>query len=359
LIRRDIDLYSTLEFSYCFLDEAQHIKNPNTINAKSVKQIKARGYFALTGTPIENSLTELWSIFDFIMPGYLLSHHKFVKNFESPIIKDSDNKALKELTMHIKPFILRRMKSEVLKELPDKIENKMTAEMTEAQKKLYLAYLLQAKGELAKEISENGFEKSQMKILAALTRLRQICCHPSLFVENYEGESGKLALLEEILEDAIDSKHRILIFSQFTSMLNIIKKVLEDRNISYFYLDGSTKAMERNKMVKQFNEGQRSIFLISLKAGGTGLNLTGADMVIHFDPWWNPSVEDQATDRAYRIGQENVVHVIKLITHGTIEEKIFALQQRKKSMIESIIQPGETLLTKMSQDEIMNLFDMQ
>lgn len=359
LIRRDIELYSKLEFSYCFLDEAQHIKNPNTINAKSVKQINAKGYFALTGTPIENSLTELWSIFDFIMPGYLLSHNKFVKRFESPIIKDSDEKALRELTLHIKPFILRRMKSEVLKELPDKIESKMTAEMTGAQKKLYLAYLLKAKGELAKEISEHGFDKSQMKILAALTRLRQICCHPSLFVENYEGESGKLALLEEILEDAVGSRHRILLFSQFTSMLDIIKKLLDDRNISYFYLDGATKAIERNRMVKQFNEGEGSVFLISLKAGGTGLNLTGADMVIHFDPWWNPSVEDQATDRAYRIGQENVVQVIKLITQGTIEEKIFALQQRKKSMIESVIQPGETMLSKMSQDEIMNLFDIQ
>lgn len=358
LIRRDIDLYNEITFSYCFLDEAQHIKNPNTSNAKSVKQIKARGFFALTGTPIENSLTELWSIFDFIMPGYLLSHARFVRRFEAPIVKARDEKALKELSRHIKPFILRRMKKDVLKELPEKIESRMTAQMTEEQMKIYLAYLQQARGEIAREIEINGFEKSHIKILAALTRLRQLCCHPSLFLENYEGESGKMALLEEILQDALESGHRVLLFSQFTSMLDIIKQSLKQQNIEYFYLEGSTKAQDRGEMVKLFNQGIGKVFLISLKAGGTGLNLTGADMVIHFDPWWNPAVEEQATDRAYRIGQKNVVQVIRLITHGTIEEKIYELQQRKRAMIESVIQPGETLLSKMSHNEILQLFDI-
>lgn len=357
LIRRDIEMYSEMEFAYCFLDEAQHIKNPNTINAQSVKQVRAKGYFALTGTPIENSLTELWSIFDFIMPGYLFSHTKFIKKFESPIMKNQDKQKLKELSRQIAPFVLRRMKEDVLKELPQKIESKMTAELTPEQKKIYMAYLHQAKGEIAKEIAEKGFEKSHIKILSVLTRLRQICCHPSLFIENYRGESGKMLLLQEVLEDAIESGHRILLFSQFTSMLHIIKKHLDSQNIQYFYLDGSTEAKVRGETVRNFNEGERDVFLISLKAGGTGLNLTGADMVIHFDPWWNPAVEDQATDRAYRIGQKNAVQVMKFITRGTIEEKIYALQQKKKEMIESIIQPGETLLTKMSEEEIKALFE--
>ncbi len=358
LIRRDIDLYNDVEFSYCFLDEAQHIKNPGTINARSVKQIKAGGYFALTGTPIENSLTELWSIFDFIMPGYLLSHSQFIQKFEAPIIKNQEEEALKDLGRYIKPFILRRMKKDVLKELPEKIESKMTAEMTEDQKKIYLAYLNQAKNEIAAELEQNGFERSHIKILAILTRLRQICCHPSLFLENYEGESGKVSLLMELLLDALEGGHRILLFSQFTSMLQIIAEQLNKQQVEYFYLDGSTKAEARGDLVKAFNSGSRSVFLISLKAGGTGLNLTGADMVIHFDPWWNPAVEDQASDRAYRIGQNNAVQVIKLITQNTIEEKIFELQQKKRAMIDAVIQPGETLLTKMTEAEIRGLFEL-
>lgn len=359
LIRRDIELYEEYDFSYCFLDEAQHIKNPNTVNAKAVKQVKANGYFALTGTPVENSLTELWSIFDFIMPGYLMSHSDFVEKFETPIVKYNDETALNNLSMHIKPFILRRMKKDVLKELPDKIETKMTATLTDEQKKVYLAYLEKAKGEIAVELSQNGFNKSHIKILAILTRLRQICCHPSLFIDNYGGESGKMELLLEVLDDAFSSGHRVLIFSQFTSMLQIIATELERKEIGYFYLDGSTKPELRGEMVKAFNGGENNVFLISLKAGGTGLNLTGADMVIHYDPWWNPAVEDQASDRAYRIGQMNVVQVIKLITEGTIEERIFELQQKKKAMIDAVIQPGETMLTKLTETEIKALFDLE
>lgn len=358
LIRRDVAFYQQITFKYCFLDEAQHIKNPNTLNAKSVKQIKASSYFALTGTPIENTLTELWSIFDFLMPGYLGSHKVFASRFEIPIVKNGDTAALAELERHIKPFIMRRMKKAVLKELPEKIESKMVSEMTPEQTKLYAAWLLKAKSEFEAEVSTNGFEKSQIKILALLTRLRQICCHPALFIENYQGSSGKLEMLQELVRDAIDSRHRILLFSQFTGMLEMIKQALTAMHINFFYLDGSTKADERIRMVNAFNAGENEIFLISLKAGGTGLNLTGADMVIHYDPWWNPAVEDQATDRAYRIGQKQSVQVYKLITKNTIEEKIYLLQQKKQAMIDTLIKPGENFLTKMSEAEIRDLFTL-
>ncbi len=357
LMKRDIEFYESRTFKYCFIDEAQHIKNPNTLNAKSVKKIRAKGYFALTGTPIENTLTELWSIFDFIMPGYLKTHKSFSNQFEIPISKNREEEALTELGRCIKPFILRRMKKAVLKELPEKIESRMVNEMTEEQAKLYAAWILQVKAEFENEVQNHGFAKSQIKILSLLTRLRQLCCHPSLFIENYHGGSGKLEMLTELLEDAVSGGHRVLLFSQFTGMLAIIKKELESRNIGYYYLDGSTKAEERIKLVNSFNGGEKDVFLISLKAGGTGLNLTGADMVIHYDPWWNPAVEEQATDRAYRIGQKNSVQVCKLITKNTIEEKIYALQQKKREMIDALIQPGESFLAKMSEEEIRKLFE--
>ncbi|GAB4258791.1 DEAD/DEAH box helicase [Thermincola ferriacetica] len=358
LIRRDIEHYRQFEFAYCFLDEAQHIKNPNTINARSVQQINARSYFALTGTPIENSLTELWSIFNFIMPGYLLSHKEFQRKYEIPAIKGDDPGILEELSRHVQPFILRRLKRDVLKELPEKIETRLTAEMTREQEKIYLAYLKQAQGEIMREIGTVGFKKSRMKILAALTRLRQICCHPGLFIENYTGDSGKMQLLQELIEDALASGHRILLFSQFTSMLGILRDYLVSQNIEYHYLDGNTKAEQRQEMVHAFNAGDGQVFLISLKAGGTGLNLTGADMVIHYDPWWNPAVEEQATDRAYRIGQQQVVQVFKLVTRGTIEEKIFTLQQKKKELIDSVIQPGETFLSRLTEEELRAIFEI-
>lgn len=358
LVRRDIDLYKDLFFRFCILDEAQYIKNPSSQNAKSVKEIQAQSYFALTGTPIENSLIELWSIFDFIMPGLLLSHTKFTKIFERPIVKGQDNKALKELRRYIKPFILRRLKKEVLNELPDKIESKIISQLTDEQKKIYLAYLNKIKGEIEEEINTNGIGKSHIKILSGITRLRQICAHPSMFIENYEGDSGKLLLLEELVKENIYSGHRILIFSQFTSMLNIIKNMLDENSIEYKYLYGSTNMKERGSLVKKFNEGEGKVFLISLKAGGTGLNLTGADTVIHFDPWWNPAVEDQASDRAYRIGQKKSVHVMKLITKDTIEEKIYELQEKKKKLIDSIIKPGETIISKLTEEEIKYIFDL-
>ena len=357
LLRRDIEEYQGIGFRHCILDEAQHIKNHNSLSAKSVKSIKSKGCFALTGTPMENSISELWSIFDFIMPGYLLSSKKFNDKFAKPIRQENDSKKLKDLNNHIKPFILRRLKRQVLKELPDKIEQKLIVEMTIDQKKLYLAYLQDLKNELSDEINTNGYNKSQMKILTGLTRLRQLCCHPGMFIEDYKGKSGKLESLEEIVSDAIDSNHRILIFSQFTTMLGKIKKALEFKDIKCLYLDGKTPTIDRGELVKDFNRGIGDVFLISLRAGGTGLNLTSADMVIHFDPWWNPAVEDQATDRAHRIGQKNKVQVIKLIAKGTIEEKIFKLQENKKKMIDKVIKEGETLISKLNEEEIMSLFE--
>ncbi|WP_019850374.1 DEAD/DEAH box helicase [Desulfitobacterium sp. PCE1] len=358
LLRRDIETFAQVDFSYCFLDEAQNIKNPQTLNAKSVQRIKAKSYFALTGTPIENSLSELWSLFNFCMPGYLLSFQEFQKKYSAPILKGENPQALLELSRHIKPFILRRLKKEVLKELPPKIETEIKATLTEEQRKIYLAYLQQTKSQIAQDLATHGFAKSQIQILAALTRLRQICSHPGMFIDNYTGESGKMLLFQELLGDILDSGHRVLVFSQFTSMLDIIRDYLLSENIDYFYLSGSTKASERSQMAASFNKGQGRVFLISLKAGGTGLNLIGADTVIHFDPWWNPAVEDQATDRAHRIGQKNSVQVIKLLTQGTIEEKVNALQAKKKKLIDSVIQPGETMLTKLTEQELKELFEL-
>lgn len=355
LIRRDIAVYEKIGFHTVFIDEAQFIKNDSSLNAKSVKRLRSLHKFALTGTPIENSLSELWSIFDFIMPGYLHTHSRFVELYEKPILKE-DKEALDDLHQHIAPFILRRMKKDVLTELPDKYETKMLTELSEEQKLVYLSYLENIRHDIHSEIEVNGMERSNIKILAALTRLRQICCHPSTFLENYQGGSGKLELLMEVIPDAIANEHRILVFSQFTSMLRIIESELKDMNIPYFYLEGSTPTEERNEMVKRFNGGEGKVFLISLKAGGTGLNLIGADTVIHYDPWWNPAVEEQATDRVYRIGQQNKVHVMKLITKGTIEEKIFKLQRKKKELSDSIISSKEIFINTLTRDELEELF---
>lgn len=357
LIRRDIGEYADIGFRYCILDEAQHIKNPNSRNARAVKLISSENRFALTGTPMENNLTELWSIFDFVLPGYLHSYGKFNEKYIQQASGDDAQEALKDLGKQIRPFTLRRLKREVLNELPEKLENTLIADLTEEQKKVYMALMQEIKGEIKKDIEEFGFERSQIRILAALTRLRQVCCHPSLFIENYQGGSGKMLLLDEILHESLDGGHRILLFSQFTSMLKLIRSKLTEDKIDHLYLDGSTPASERGYLVNSFNEGAGKVFLISLKAGGIGLNLTGADTVIHFDPWWNPAVEDQATDRTYRIGQKKSVYVMKLVTRGTIEEKILKLQERKKELIDAVIQPGETLLTKMTREDIQALFE--
>ena len=357
MLRRDIDLYKERTFRYVFLDEAQHIKNPSTQAARAVKQLKASNYFALTGTPIENTLTELWSIFDFLMPGYLLNHNSFKARYEIPIVKEENDRAMKNLQRHVLPFILRRLKRDVLTELPDKVERRMACEMTPKQDKIYKAWFIQGQKEFRDVLKEHGIDGSRLKILAILTRLRQVACDPSLFLEDYDGGSGKLDMLEEVVSDAIAAGHRMLIFSQFTTMLSHIGDRLAKLRVPYLYLDGSTPSLERLRLVKEFNGGRGSVFLISLKAGGTGLNLTGADMVIHFDPWWNPAVEDQATDRAYRLGQKNNVQVLKFITKDTIEEKIYQLQEKKKSLIDQMIQPGENFLSKLTDEEIAALFE--
>lgn len=355
-LKRDLQLYET-PFSYCIIDEAQHIKNPRSLNAQAVKAISAAHRFALSGTPIENTLTELWSIFDFILPGYLGDYKHFLSEYERPIIKENNHQRMEQLSMLIRPFILRRLKEEVLDELPPKIETKVSVELNKHQKKLYMAYVNQAKGELRAYDKMPGGQRS-MKILSVLTRLRQICCHPSLFMDNYNHEASKMALLTELIEDSLEGGHRLLIFSQFTSMLGMMRERLESMGIEYFYLDGSVPPIKRQQMVHDFNSGISDIFLISLKAGGTGLNLTGADVVIHYDPWWNPAVENQATDRAYRIGQKKCVQVYKLITAGTIEEKIWQLQKHKEGLIENVIRPGETFINKLSAAELEQLFEM-
>ncbi len=360
LLKRDIELYKekNYEFKYVIADEAQYLKNSNTKNAKAIKQIKAETRYALTGTPIENSLAELWSIFDFIMPGYLFTYRKFKNMYETPIVKDNDEVAMKKLKMLIEPFVLRRNKKEVLTELPEKTVTVLNNEMNEEQKNLYLTYLARAKQEIAEKIEINGFENSQMQILAALTRLRQICCHPSLFIEGYTSGSSKLEQCIEIIEEAINGGHKILLFSGYTSMFPIIEKELKERKINYFKLTGGTKVDERIKMVDEFNENKNvKLFLISLKAGGTGLNLTGADMVIHYDPWWNISTENQATDRAYRIGQKNNVQVYKLITKNSIEEKIYELQEKKAKLADNMLDTKTTFINKFSREEIMRLFE--
>lgn len=355
LLRRDLEYYRSLHFHTVFIDEAQFIKNAMTGNARSVKDLNAGARFALTGTPIENSLSELWSIFDFVLPGYLFPYSRFAKRFERPAAK-GNSEVLIQLNKRVKPFLLRRMKKDVLAELPEKLETKLVTELTEEQRLLYVSYAKNARNEITSEIERVGLNKSRMQILAALTRLRQICCHPSMFLEDYEGGSGKLSLFLQILDELLKNEHHVLVFSQFTSMLELLQDALTEAEIPFFYLHGGTKPEKRTLDVKAFNAGERAVFLISLKAGGTGLNLTGADTVIHFDPWWNPAVEDQASDRAHRIGQTKNVHVIRLLTKGTIEEKIFKLQQKKQDLFHAVIEPGETFLNQLTKEDIAELF---
>ena len=292
------------------------------------------------------------------MPGYLFKYKKFKAEYETPIVKDNDQKAMKKLKKLIEPFVLRRTKKQVLTELPEKTITVLNNQMKEEQEKIYLNYLAQAKQEVAETINMRGFEKSHIQVLAALTRLRQICCHPSLFIKDYKDGSSKLEQCIEIVKDATEAGHKILLFSGYTSMFELIEKELKEKEINYFKLTGSTKVDERIRMVDEFNENKDiKVFLISLKAGGTGLNLTGADMVIHYDPWWNASAENQATDRAYSIGQKNNVQVYKLITKNSIEEKIYELQQRKSQLIDNMLDTKTSFISKLSKEEIMKLFE--
>lgn len=357
LIKRDMDLYEKLEFDYCIIDEAQNIKNPHSQTAKAIKSLQCKNRFALTGTPLENSLMELWSIFDFIMPGYLFDEKKFATCYDRRL--EEDDCIIEELTRLIKPFILRRYKKDVIKELPSKIEKRLVVPMDEEQLKVYGTYAKYAEDVINKKVEDNEFKKSRIEILSYITKLRQICLDPSVVMDDYTGGSGKIDAALELVTHSIDEGHKILLFSQFTSVLKNIAKRFKEENISFYYLDGSTPSKTRGKLVEDFNNDNTSVFLISLKAGGTGLNLTSADIVMHFDPWWNPAVEDQATDRAHRIGQENVVEVIKLIAEGSIEEKIVDLQDQKRELIEKVV--GEEVelgdnIKSLSDEDILSLF---
>jgi SNF2 family DNA or RNA helicase len=347
-LRMDIDFYKGFIFDFFIIDEAQNIKNASAQNTQVVKEIKAKTRFALTGTPMENNLTELWSIFDFIMPGYLYSKQRFEEKF---ILNYQDN--LESFKLLIKPFVLRRTKKEVIKELPDKIEKKLLIEMTAAQKAVYSTYI-----KSVREIVKNS--DSKIEIFSYLTKLRQLCLDPSLIIEDYEGGSGKLEMAVELIKDHIESEGKVLLFSQFTSALYKLGESLKKEGIEFFYIDGKTKPNDRIQRVKDFNSSKdNNVFLISLKAGGTGLNLTSANLVIHFDPWWNPAVEAQASDRAHRIGQKNLVEVIKLVARGTIEEKIIKLQEDKKELIDNILTgdlENSNLMNSLTKEELTQLF---
>ena len=331
--RNDVKNYKDKKFDVAILDEAQNIKNVSSLVKKATSKLESAVNFALTGTPIENSIMELWSIFDFILPGYLDNITKFRKKYKNSL-NNPDSKKIFNLKNIVSPFILRRTKDEVLTELPEKVENNMIVELSKEQKKLYMAYVKRAKKEL------RGFDKEEnnnLKVLAILTKLRQICNSPQLFDENYTGEVAKIELLREMIPDILENGHRMIIFSQFLGTLEEIKEELKKENVEYFYIDGSVKSKERMEISKKFNSGEGQVVLISLKAGGTGLNLIGADVVIHYDPWWNFAVENQASDRAHRIGQKRSVQVIKLITEGTIEEKIIKIQENKRALSENIL----------------------
>lgn len=342
LLLKDIKLYAEQSFHTLVLDEAQFFKNHATKTAQAMKVIQARYRFALTGTPVENTLEELWSIFDAVFPE-LFPGRKAFNDLSREIV-----------AKRVRPFLLRRLKTDVLKELPEKIESLQASELLPEQKKLYVAYLAELQQETVKHLNK-GFQKNRIKILAGLTRLRQLCCHPALFVEGYAGSSAKFEQLMEIIVECRSAGKRMLIFSQFTEMLGLIRRELAYQGVPYFYLDGKTPTSERVELCNRFNEGERDLFLISLKAGGTGLNLTGADTVILYDLWWNPAVEQQATDRAHRIGQKNVVQVIRLVTQGTVEDKMYELQQKKKNLIGEVIQPGQEALSTLTEQEIREI----
>ena len=350
LMRRDEELYNGQQFYACILDEAQAIKNHTTQKYKAVCGVNSKVRFALTGTPVENRLGELWSIFSFLMPGYLPPYKTFCARFEKPIVQENDPDALRRLNQLTGPFILRRMKSEVLKELPPKTENVHRIELDTEQRKLYLAAVVDAREKLRAAKPED-----KMAVFAVLMRLREICCDPRLVADNWDGGSAKLDACMELVTAAVEGGHRILLFSQFTSMLELLAKRLDEAGVSHFTLQGSTPKPVRAELVRRFNSGEADVFLISLRAGGTGLNLTAADIVIHYDPWWNVAAQNQATDRAYRIGQRNPVQVYKLIAQDTIEEKIVELQQAKQDLAETVTGSADGAILSMKPEELLRL----
>jgi SNF2 family DNA or RNA helicase len=378
LLRRDFDRYRAVEFDTVVLDEAQHIKNRQTQNAQAVKALRSRHRLVLTGTPLENSVLDLWSIFDFLMPGYLGSAKDFRERYELPITKAKDAAATDRLARRVRPFLLRRLKREVAADLPAKVEQVACCELTGEQRAVYQQLLEAGRREVTMAVEANGLAKSRMVVLTTLLRLRQVCCDlrllqagqgdvvpgaasglgeansPPIVESPAPVTSGKLELFSELLDEILDGGHRALVFSQFTRMLGLLREQMDSAGVACCYLDGTTQ--DRAAAVEKFQRDSRiPVFLISLKAGGTGLNLTGADTVIHFDPWWNPAVEAQATDRAHRIGQRRVVTSYKLITRGTVEEKILSLQQRKQSLLQAMLGGEEAFAGALNWEEIQEL----
>jgi superfamily II DNA or RNA helicase len=362
LLRRDLEQLLTQTFSVVVLDEAQHIKNKSTQNALAAKSLKAHHRLVLTGTPVENSASDLWSILDFLMPGYLGNHDTFRTRYEVPMSHGGPDAEAPQhrLRRKLQPFMLRRKKADVARDLPPKIEKISLCSLTPDQRLVYAELVQRSRQKLTQMVQQQGFARCRMEVLATLMRLRQACCHLELLKMpglKPQQPSSKMEMFFELLDEALDSGHRILVFSQFVSMLQILRRELDERKLTYCYLDGSTK--DRLPIVHQFNT-QRDIplFLISLKAGGTGMNLTGADMVVHFDPWWNPAVEDQATDRAHRIGQKRTVYSVKLITRDTVEEKVVALQQRKKALINATVESEDSVPAALTWEDVQELLSL-
>lgn len=354
LLKRDLKAYQKLDFVVQIIDEAQYIKNHGTQVAKAVKEIRSEFRLALTGTPVENRLSELWSIFDFLMPGFLYSYEKFRKEIELPAVQYSNSDAMERLQKMIRPFVLRRLKKDVLKDLPDKLEKDMFSPLESEQKELYEAHTERLRLMLGMQ-SDAEFRTSKLQILAEITRLRQICCYPGLIYEGYKGNSSKLEMCMELVQNAVNGGHKLLLFSQFTTMLDVLAERLKKAKISFYVLTGATSKEKRARLVKAFNEDDTSVFCISLKAGGTGLNLTAADIVIHYDPWWNLAVQNQATDRAHRIGQQNVVSVYRLFMKDTIEERIRALQEMKRELADEILSGEGIGQALISREEVLEL----
>lgn len=358
IIRRDYEQLKGLQFEFLILDEAQNIKNPESVGAIAAKSLKAFHRLALSGTPVENRLRELWSLFDFLMPEFLGGYKDFNETFERPIELGLES-AGQKLRKTVHPFILRRLKSQVETELPDRTDIIHLCELDDEQRSLYLDVLDECRQQVFSEIASKGIKRSQISVLAALLRLRQVCCDPRLLKnrENVTDQSSKLDAFMNMIGEIIDEGHKILVFSQFVEMLSLIRKGLDKAGYKYEYLDGQTPAKDRLEKVDKFNaDPSIPIFLISLKAGGTGLNLTGADYVIHYDPWWNPAVENQATDRAHRIGQTRHVFNYKLITRGTVEEKILALQKKKKELADLVMGGDENVAKELTQEDLEFLF---
>ena len=359
LLRIDIDDYLDTTFFCQVLDEAQYIKNHGTLTARAVKRVHAKHRFALTGTPMENRLSEIWSIFDFLMPGFLGSYMRFRERFELDIIGGDEN-AAERLQKIVGTFMLRRLKSEVLPELPDKLESAVLVQMTDKQRRLYDAHEQRLRESLTAQRSQRKHDNANeqaatVEVLAELTRLRQICCDPRLLLEDYKEPGGKMAAIADLIESARNENQKTLVFSQFTSFLELIAEKLDSPDVPYFTITGATPKKQRIAMVSQFNQDDTPVFLVSLKAGGTGLNLTGASVVIHADPWWNAATQNQATDRAHRIGQKRVVSVHKVIARGTIEERILKLQESKNELADKVVSSGGVTLAGLSREDLVGL----